>query len=862
MAEAHPVGFRWVVQARERGATIIHVDPRFTRTSAMANIHAPIRAGSDIAFLGGLISYVIENEKYFKDYVVAYTNAAEIVSKDFKDTEDLDGFFSGWNEKQAQYETSTWSYEFDGDSQMQEGQRVPESHAERVANFQQSKAKSERRDPTLQDPMCVFQVLKRHFKRYTPEMVQEVCGLPQEQFYKIAEALCKNSGRERTTAFCYAVGWTHHSVGAQMIRAAGILQLLLGNIGRPGGGILALRGHATIQGSTDIPTLYNLLPGYIPIPKAGHDTSLGKYTEHYTPRAGWWTETPKYITSLLKAWYGDAATADNDYCFKYLPQMTGDHSHMTTVTNMADGDLTGYLVMGENAVVGSPNAGLQRKGLRNTKWVVVRDFMLVETAEFWKASPEHDSGEVKTEEIATEVFFFPAACHTEKDGSFTQTQRLAQWHHTAVEPPGSARSELHFAYHLGKRLKELYADSTDPKDRPIQDMTWDYPTHGPLQEPSAEAVLAEINGYTVADRKPVGGFTELKADGSTACGCWIYSGIYAGGVNRAANRGKATDKYHYGMDWGFAWPANRHILYNRAAADPDGKPWSERKALVWWDEAQKKWTGYDEPDFMKQVRPDYRAPQDAKGVETISGDDPFLLQPDGKGWLFAPTGLQEGPLPTHYEPLESPVENVLYGQQCNPVRMEFYRSDNKIARPYNDPQFPHVITTYRLTEQHTSGAMSRWLTWLNELQPHMFCEISPELAAENGITNGDWATVSTARAEIEVRALVTERMKPLKMGRRWVHQLGLPYHWGNRGLTVGDSTNELLAFGADANCSIMESKAITGNIRAGRRDKTKPHWQRPGITPDKELRDLPQAQRRPVGKHMIHAPQSRQGPQT
>jgi formate dehydrogenase major subunit len=862
MAEAHPVGFRWVMLAKQRGATIIHVDPRFTRTSAVADIHAPIRAGTDIAFLGGLISYVIENERYFKDYVLAYTNAAEIVSKDYKDTEDLDGLFSGWKEDQAQYETTTWSYEFDGDSQMQEGQRVPESHAERAANFQQSKAKSERRDPTLQDPFCIFQVLKRHFKRYTPEMVQEICGVPQDQFLRIAETLCKNSGRERTTALCYAVGWTHHSVGAQMIRASAILQLLLGNIGRPGGGILALRGHATIQGSTDIPTLFSLLPGYIPMPKADHDPSLEKYIDNYTPRSGWWTETPKYIVSLLKAWYGDAATAENGYCYDYVPRMTGDHSHMTTVTNMADGDLTGYFVMGENAVVGSPNAGLQRKGLRNTKWLVVRDFTLIETAEFWKASPEHDSGEVKTEEIATEVFFFPAACHTEKDGSFTQTQRVAQWHHLAVEPPGDARSELHFTYHLGKRLKELYADSTDPKDRPIQDMTWDYPTHGPLQEPSAESVLAEINGYTVVDRKPVGGFTELKDDGSTACGCWIYSGIYAGGVNRAANRGKADDKYHYGHNWGFAWPANRRILYNRAAADPEGKPWSERKALVWWDEAQKKWTGYDEPDFMKPVRPDYRAPQDSQGLDTISGDDPFLLQPDGKGWLFAPTGLQEGPLPTHYEPLESPVENVLYGQQCNPVRLEYNRSDNKIARPYNDPQFPHVITTYRLTEQHTSGAMSRWLSWLNELQPHMFCEISPELAAEKEIKNGDWATIATARAEIEARVLVTERMKPLKMGRRWVHQIGLPDHWGNRGLSVGDSANELLAFGADPNTSIMESKAITGDIRPGRRDKTKRHWLRQGNAPDEELRDLPQARIRPVGKHNIHAPLSKQGPQT
>ena len=855
MAENHPVGFRWVMQAKERGATIIHVDPRFTRTSAVADIYAPIRAGTDIAFLGGLISYVLENELYFKEYVLAYTNAATLVKEDFKDTEDLDGLFSGWQTDKAQYDTSSWSYDRgaedrSSDRTRHEG-RMPESHAERAANFQPAEAKSYLRDESLQDSRCVLQILQRHYRRYTPEMVEEVCGLPNEQFQRIAEALTKNSGRERTAAFCYAVGWTHHSVGAQMIRAAAILQLLLGNIGRPGGGILALRGHATIQGSTDIPTLFSLLPGYLPMPKAKHDPSLKAYLESYTPRAGWWTETPKYMVSLLKAWYGDAANDENEYCYQHIPKMTGDHSHMTTVSNMADGDLTGYFVMGENAVVGSPNAGLQRKGLRNLKWLVVRDFSLIETAEFWKSSPEHDTGEVTTEGIGTEVFFFPAACHTEKDGSFTQTQRLVQWHHAAVEPPGDARSELHFVCHLGKRLKELYAASSDPKDRPIQEMTWDYPVHGALDEPNAEAVLAEINGYTVADRKPVDGFTALKADGSTVCGCWIYSGIFADGKNRAARRERAEDKYHHGPDWGFASPSNRHILYNRAAADPEGKPWSEKKALVWWDDEKQTWTGYDEPDFMKPKPPGYRAPHDAQGLDTISGDDPFLLQPDGKGWLFAPTGLQEGPLPTHYEPLESPVENALYGQQCNPVRLEYVRPENKMAKPFGDERFPYVLTTYRLSEHHTSGAMSRWLSWLSELQPEMFCEVSPELAAEKGLKNGGWATIATARSEIEARVLVTERLRPLKMGRRQIHQIGLPYHWGNRGLVVGDAANELLALSADPNTSIMESKAITGDIRAGRRSKANRYHPAQPITPAEQLRDLPEARERPVGEHHI-----------
>jgi formate dehydrogenase major subunit len=849
------------MEAKLRGATIIHVDPRFTRTSAVSDMYVPIRAGTDIVFLGALIAYVIQNERYFKEYVASYTNASAILREDYRDSEDLDGLFSGWQEDKAQYEGPTWRYE-GTEHKEQEAYRVPESHAERTAQFAGPKVKAHATDPTLQHPRCVFQILKHHFQRYTPEMVEEVCGISPEQFHKVAEILCRNSGRERTSAFCYAVGWTQHSAGAQFIRTAGILQLLLGNIGRPGGGILALRGHATIQGSTDIPTLYDLLPGYLPMPKAGADNSLNDYLNNYTARSGWWTEFPKYIVSLLKAWYGDAATPENGFCFNHLPKITGDHSHMTSVVNMADGDVKGYFVMGQNAVVGSPHSGLQRKGLRNLEWLVVRDFYLLETAEFWKDSPEHDRGEVSAETIGTEVFFFPAATHTEKNGSFTQTQRIVQWHHAAIEPPGDCRSELHFAYHLGRRLKELYADSKDPKDRPIQDLVWDYPVEGRIEEPSAEAALAEINGYTVADRKPVGGFTDLKRDGSTTCGCWIYSGIYAGGVNRAASRKAATDHYHYGPDWGFAWPANRRILYNRAAADPEGRPWSERKALVWWDEAKQQWTGYDNPDFMRELRPDYRAPEDSQGVETISGDDPFLMQPDGKGWLFAPTGLQDGPLPTHYEPLESVLRNPLYGQQCNPVRLEYDRPDNQMARPFDDPRFPYVLTTYRLTEHHTSGAMSRWLSWLAELQPEMFCEISPALAQERGLRNGDWATISCARAEIEARVLVTERVKPLKMGRRIVHQIGLPYHWGNRGLVVGDAANELVAFIAEPNVSIQESKALTGNIRHGRRDRSKRIPIGPDNAPGRTLRDLPVAQYRPAGRHHIRAPFSKRGDQT
>jgi formate dehydrogenase major subunit len=813
MAECHPVGFRWVMEAKNRGATLIHVDPRFSRTSAVADLHVPIRPGTDIAFLGGLIRYVIENDRWFKEYVTAYTNAATIIDERFRDTEDLSGLFSGWDPKQA-YDPASWQYEGVEGTVPAAGHK--EIFAEKGAgrdDLRGVKILEREQDPTLQHPRCVFQILKRHFARYTPEQVEAICGIPQPTFLQVAETLCRNSGRERTSAFCYAVGWTQHSVGVQYIRTAAILQLLLGNMGRPGGGIMALRGHASIQGSTDVPTLFDLLPGYLPMPHAVQDSSLAKYVRNNHTPTMWWSEMPKYIVSLLKAWFGEQATRENDYGFGWLPALSGNHSHMTTVADMADGKVKGYFVVGENPTVGSMNGALHRKALRKLDWLVVRDFTLVETAEFWRVAPEIDRGEVRTEDIQTEVFFFPAATHTEKDGTFTNTQRLLQWHHKAVEPPADCRSDLWFVYHLGLRLKKLYADSTLERDRGLRALTWDYG----VDEPDAAKVLKEINGYTVADGKLVPGFAKLADDGSTACGCWIYSGAYADGVNQTARRKPQSEQTWVAPEWGWAWPMNRRQLYNRASADPEGRPWSQRKRYVWWDEAQQRWTGFDVPDFIADRAPSYRPPPDASGLAAISGIDPFIMQADGKGWLFAPSGLLDGPLPTHYEPLESVVPNALYpAQQCNPARHEWRRPDNPYHLAYDDPRFPYVLTTYRLTEHHTAGAMSRWLSWLSELQPEMFCEISRELAAEKGVRNRDWVTITTARGEIECRALVTARMRPLRIQGRTVHTIGLPYHWSYVGRVTGDTTNELIAFVADPNVSIQESKAFTGNLRPGR----------------------------------------------
>jgi formate dehydrogenase major subunit len=713
---------------------------------------------------------------------------------------------------------------------------------------------------TLQHPRCVFQILKRHFARYTPEMVEEVCGVPPRLFLRVAEALCANSGREKTAAFCYSVGWTQHSTGVQTIRSAAILQLLLGNIGRPGGGILALRGHASIQGSTDIPTLYDLLPGYLPMPKARHDRDFATYLRDNGSSSGWWGEFPNYAVSLLKAWYGEAAKAANDWCYEHLPRISGDHSHMTTVAAMADGVVKGYFLMGENPTVGSMHGALHRKGMRELDWLVVRDFAVTESADFWRDAPEITRGEVRPEEIKTEVFFFPCAAHTEKDGSFTNTQRLLQWHHAAIDPPGDCHSELHFLFHLGQRLKALYQGSFDAKDRPLLDLTWDYPTHGPHQEPDAEAVLAEINGFKIDGRKPVKSFTELKDDGSTACGCWIYSGCRAGGENQTARRKPRREQTWVAPEWGWAWPANRRILYNRASADPEGKPWSERKKYVWWDEQAKEWRGEDVPDFIVDRPPSYRPPHDAEGIDTLSGTDPFVLQADGRGWLYAPTGLLDGPLPAHYEPQESVFQNSLYGQQCNPARIEWKRKDNPYHRPWADPRYPYLLTTYRLTEHHTAGGMSRWLSWLSELQPEMFCEVSPELAAERGLTNGGWATISTARGEIEARVLVTERLPPLRVQKRTLHQVGLPYHWGSKGRVRGDAANELISFVADPNVSIQESKALTCDVAPGRRSRGRRVVTSGPLRPALASlpRDQPQVGAKETGKHGLLASHTQQ----
>jgi formate dehydrogenase major subunit len=517
--------------------------PAIHPTSAVADTHVPIRSGSDIVFLGAIINYILRNEKYFREYVVAYTNASTLVSEDFQDVDDLDGVFSGTTRRPA---STTWRAgpttlrhrrrRGQGDESEQAASSRGASHdlGGHGAALEHTDVK---RDETLQHPRCVLPGAQAPLRPLPPELVQEVCGVTPEQLLDVCEAVTTNSGRERTTAWVYSVGWTHHTTGVQYIRGSAIIQLLLGNMGRPGGGIMALRGHASIQGSTDIPTLFNLLPGYLPMPMAGSHDSLDEYiAEIASPnQKGFWTNARSYTVNLLKAWWGDAATPENDFAFDYLPKLTGDHGTYATVMSMLRDEIDGYFLLGQNPAVGSAHGKMQRLALAHLKWLVVRDLNLIESATFWNESPEIETGELKTEEIETEVFFFPAAAHVEKDGTFTQTHRMLQWHHKAVDPPGEAQSELEFFYLLGQKLRARLADSTDPRDRPLLDLTWDYPMdeHGEI---SADAVLREINGVHLTGEKagqPLNTFNEMKPDGSTAGGCWIYSGIYKDGVNQA-----------------------------------------------------------------------------------------------------------------------------------------------------------------------------------------------------------------------------------------------------------------------------------------------------------------------------------------
>ena len=768
-AENHPIAFKWVEVARERGAVLISVDPRFTRTSALADIYAPMRSGADIAFLGGMINHVLANNLFQREYVVEYTNAAFLLDPAFGFK---DGYFSGWDPAKKTYDRATWKFQLEADG-------------------------TPKQDKSLKDPNTVFQRLKRHFGRYTPEMVERVCGTPRADFLKVDDAFARTGAPDRAGTIMYAMGWTQHSKATQLIRTAAILQLLLGNIGVAGGGVNALRGLSNVQGSTDMALLFHILPGYLGTPTRKDHPTLQAYLDKETPKTGYWVNKPKFFVSLLKAWYGEAARKDNEFAYQYLPKNSGNYSYMDLFEAMYAGKLKGFLVSGQNPAVSGPNSNLERRALQRLEWLVVRDLFETETAAFWKGPG------VDPAKVATEVFLLPAASHLEREGTYTNSGRWLQWKWKAVDPPGDARSEAWFANQLAVRLKKLYADSKAPKDQPVLALTWGY---GASDEPDLEKVLAEVNGYTVADGKPVKSFAFLTDDGSTACGNWIYSGVFpAEGQNRAKSRtADPPESLGVNAGWGFSWPVNRRVLYNRASADPRGKPWNGERALVWWDPEGElpggkkgKWVGKDVPDFRPDLAP-----------EVKGGGNPFIMRADGKGGLWAP--LVEGPFPEHYEPVESPVRNLLSPTQSNPMAV-IYKAD--LDRLGDPKDFPIVATTYRLTEHMHTGSITRNLPWLVELMPSLFCEMSRELAAEKGIQNGDPVVVRSARGEVRAVAYVTGRIRPFKLAGRVVHQVGIPWHWGFMGMAKGDSANLLTPHVGDANTRIQESKAFLVDVR-------------------------------------------------
>lgn len=772
-AENHPAAFGHITKAKEQGAKLISVDPRFTRTSSKADIYAPMRSGTDVAFIGGMIKYVLDDmernpDNYNMTYVIEYTNAPYLVTPDFKGPADLDGLFSGYDVSKRSYDKSTWSYQLDD-------QGIP------------------KRDKSLKDPNCVFHLLKRQYARYTPDKVCSITGTPKKTFLEICRTYAATSKPGKSGTIMYAMGTTQHTNGTQMIRSYAILQLLLANIGVAGGGINALRGESNVQGSTDHCLLFHILPGYLKTP-INKDESLDKYLERVTPKssdpksANWWQHTPKYMVSLLKAWYGDSATKANEFGYQYLPKNSGNYSWISLFEAMYDGVIKGLMCWGQNPAVCGPNVNMERKALENLDWLVAVDLWETETAAFWKRPG------IKTADIKTEVFLLPAVASFEKEGSVTNSGRWSQWRYKCADSPGEAREDLAIINELMVRIRDLYrGDAKAPQRGAIINLTWDYGSH-----PDPHQVAKEINGYDLTNGKLLPSFGKLKDDGTTSSGNWLYCASYTEAGNMAARRDLTPGPFDIGLysKWAWCWPVNRRIIYNRASVDLNGVPWDKEQPVIWWKDG--KWVG-DVPD----------GGWPPMAVDPEKTKYPFIMKAEGHAHVFGP-GLADGPFPEHYEPWESPVENMLSGTQNDPAfkiwagPMDFKGTPDK---------YPIVCTTYRLVEHWQAGQMTRNLPWNVELMPEMFVELSEELAAEKGIVNGGRLIVETARGKIEAIALVTNRFRPFQINGRRVHQVGMPWHWGYTGLSTGDSANLLTPHVGDANTMIPEYKAFLCNVR-------------------------------------------------
>ena len=775
-AENHPISMKWVEKAMDKGATLINVDPRFTRTSSKADIYTALRSGTDIPFLGGMMNYILSNNKFHKEYAANYTNASFIVGSkfDFKD-----GLFTGYDPKKKKYDKSQWAFEKDGNG-------VP------------------KRDLSLKDPRCVFQLMKKHYSRYTPKTVSAITGTPEADLKKVWETYAETGAVDKTGTIMYAMGWTQHTVGVQNIRMMAMIQLMLGNMGRAGGGVNALRGESNVQGSTDHCLLFHILPGYMATPS----TKLPKLADYLKRRAksndplsaNWWQNEPKYMVSFLKSMFGEAATADNDFGYDWMPKLDAGktYSWLDIFDDMYKGNFKGFFAWGQNPACSGANSNKTRQALGKLDWMVNVNIFDNETASFWKGPG------MKPDEIKTEVFFLPCYTSVEKEGSITNSGRWMQWRYAAAKPPRGTMGDGEIMVKLFEKVRELY-ESDGKFPEPIKNFRWDFVKDGKFD---SHAVAKLVNGYFEKDATVKGksfkkgtlvpSFAYLLTDGSTSSGNWLYCNSYTEKGNMAARRGK-KDPTGMGLypEWSWCWPVNRRIIYNRASVDLNGKPWSPDKNILEYKDG--KWVG-DVPDG---------------GWPPMTNKEktkrPFIMKPDGVGSVFGP-GRADGPFPEHYEPLECPVpKNLMSSQRINPVAPVYGTEAD--AHFSCDPRFPFVGTTYRVTEHWQTGILTRWQPWLLELQPQLFVEMSNELGKLKGINNGDKCKVSSARGEVEAVAIVTGRFKPFKVQGTTVHQIGLPWCFGwIYPKDGGDSANLLTASTGDPNTRIPETKAFMVNV--------------------------------------------------
>jgi len=788
-AENHPISFKWVTEAMKRGAKLISVDPRFTRSSSKADFYTPLRSGTDIAFLGGMIKYIIENENYFREYIAEYTNAAFILSNKYSFN---DGLFSGYNSKTHKYNKKMWAFEKDSKG-------------------------NPKKDRSLKDSRCVFQQLKNHFSRYDLDTVSAVTGTPKADLQKVYEMYSATGLRGKAGTIMYAMGWTQHTVGVQNIRTMAIIQLLLGNMGVAGGGVNALRGESNVQGSTDHCILFHIWPGYLKTPKASQPT-LAAYNKKYTPKtndalsANWWGNYPKYSVSLLKSFFGNKATKANDFGYNWLPKLDDGkaYSWLDLFDAMYRGEFTGFFAWGQNPAGSGANANKNRKAFTKLDWMVNVNMFDNETGSFWKGPG------MNPKKIKTEVFFLPCAVSVEKEGSITNSGRWSQWRYKAVEPAGNALSDGDIMTEMMKKVQYLYKkDKNAVFPEPILNLKWDYTTGGKFD---AHKVAKEINGYFQSNKTVKGksfkkgdlvpSFAYLQADGSTSSANWLYCNSYTSKGNMAARRKREKSGIGLNLEWAWCWPVNRRIIYNRASVDKYGKPWDTEHPVIQWDPSAKGgkggWTG-DVPDGG------WPPMLNADGTPNPKTKYPFIMKPEGHAHVFGP-GRADGPFPEHYEPIECPVEkNLFSGQLVNPTAPT-YDTDADVYKTC-DPRYPFVATTYRVCEHWQTGVMTRWQPWLLETQPQLFVEMSHELANMRRIKNGEKVIVRSARGEVKAIAMVTHRFRPFKIQGNTVHQIGLPWHFGwIHPKDGGDSANLLTPSTGDPNTRIPETKAFMANV--------------------------------------------------